>query len=404
MVSNWKTSNITDLLKPNGIKIGPFGSQLKKELFVSNGDYKVYGQENVYAQNFKIGDRYMTRSHFDKLRSCELLPGDFVMSTMGTVGKCAIVPTYITRGIMDSHLIRLRFDEKVIDKTYLLQLFSPDIQFLKDQTDKLSVGGIMDGLSVKIVSSLTVEYPSSVEEQKAIVNVLSAADGMISSLEKLIAKKKEIKQGAMQELLTGKKRLPGFAGEWVHMELGQHGTLIKESINPQQYPTEYFWEYSMPAFDAERVPIKRKGTDMHSNRTMIAGQVLLFNKLNVRQKRVWLINQCQESAVCSSEFLPYQSDEINLRLLGQILFTDQVTLEFIGMSTGTSNSQKRITPDDFLGYKVYLPIDEKEQSALAEVFACMDNEIEALERELVKTRQIKQGMMQQLLTGKIRLV
>ena len=57
MVSNWKTSNITDLLKPNGIKIGPFGSQLKKELFIQSGDYKVYGQENVYAKDFTLGNR-----------------------------------------------------------------------------------------------------------------------------------------------------------------------------------------------------------------------------------------------------------------------------------------------------------------------------------------------------------
>lgn len=69
MVNDWKINSITDLLKPNGIKIGPFGSQLKKELFITNGNYKVYGQENIYAKNFSIGNRYMTRSHFDKLSS-----------------------------------------------------------------------------------------------------------------------------------------------------------------------------------------------------------------------------------------------------------------------------------------------------------------------------------------------
>jgi len=226
MVSRWLKCNITDVLKPNGIKIGPFGSQLKKELFVSNGNYKVYGQENVYANNFKIGNRYMTRSHFDRLSSCEIIPGDFVMSTMGTIGKCAIVPNINQRGIMDSHLIRLRFDDKKILSRYLLQLFSPEIKYLNTQTDKLSVGGIMDGLSVKIVSSLVIEYPESLEEQLRIVNVLSDVDGMISSLEKLIAKKKAIKQGAMQELLTGKKRLPGFAGEWQESTLGDLCYLI----------------------------------------------------------------------------------------------------------------------------------------------------------------------------------
>ena len=243
----------------------------------------------------------------------------------------------------------------------------------------------------------------SFEEQQHIAEALSDVDSMISSLEKLIAKKKAVKQGAMQELLTGKKRLPGFTGEWAHMELGKYGSLMKETINPQLYSTEYFWEYSMPAFDEGRAPIKQKGADMHSNRTVIRGKVLLFNKLNVRQKRIWLIDQCRDSAVCSSEFLPYTSDTINLELLSQILYTDKVTLEFIGMSTGTSNSQKRITPVAFLEYEVYLPVDENEQAAIADMFTCMDNEIEALEQKLAKTRQIKQGMMQQLLTGKIRL-
>lgn len=259
------------------------------------------------------------------------------------------------------------------------------------------------GVDLEGLRNYKIPCPT-IDEQKRIAEALSDVDSMISSLEKLIAKKKAIKQGAMQELLTGKKRLPGFTGEWAYMELGKHGALMKGTINPQLYPSEYFWEYSMPAFDENRIPCKQIGADMHSNRTVINGKVLLFNKLNVRQKRIWLVDQCRNSAVCSSEFLPYKSDVINLELLSQILYTDKVTLEFIGMSTGTSNSQKRITPNAFLEYKVYLPVDEKEQAAIANMFSCIDNEIEALEQKLAKTRQIKQGMMQQLLTGKIRLV
>ena len=154
MVNGWVERPIIEVLKPNGIKIGPFGSQLKKEMLLSDGVYRVYGQENVYARDFNIGDRYLTREHFNRLNSCEILPGDFVMSTMGTIGKCAIVPTTIQRGIMDSHLIRLRFDEKKVRSDYILQLFSDQFHYLSDQTSRLAVGGIMDGLSVGIVSRL----------------------------------------------------------------------------------------------------------------------------------------------------------------------------------------------------------------------------------------------------------
>ena len=88
----WIECPITDVLLPNGIKIGPFGSQLKKETLIPYGQYKVYGQENVYEKDFSIGDRYLEKEHFDKLSSCEIVPGDFVMSTMGTIVEYELIP------------------------------------------------------------------------------------------------------------------------------------------------------------------------------------------------------------------------------------------------------------------------------------------------------------------------
>ena len=146
----------------------------------------------------------------------------------------------------------------------------------------------------------------------------------------------------MLELLTGKRRLPGFNDVWVDLEIGKNGYLLRESIDPQCYALTLFSEYSMPAFDDGRIPAKVYGADMHSNRTVIYGNVLLFNKLNVRQKRIWLVDATEQNSVCSSELLPYCSDKIDLRLLAQLLSTEKITRDFIGMSTGTSNSQKRI--------------------------------------------------------------
>jgi len=195
------------LVKGDGIKIGPFGSQLKKEYLVQDGLYRVYGQENVYKRSFSFGSRYLSRDRFDKLKSCEIKPGDFVISTMGTIGKCAIVPPDICPGIMDSHLIRLRIDQSKLLPKYLLHLFSSDFHYLENQTSKLSVGGIMDGLSTKIVRALEIEYPESSEEQAAIANVLSDMDAELESLERRRDKTAALKQAMMQELLTGRTRL-----------------------------------------------------------------------------------------------------------------------------------------------------------------------------------------------------
>ena len=204
----WVTTLLPNILqKQVGIKIGPFGSQLKKEYLLEDGPYRVYGQENVYARDFSIGNRYLSRERFVQLQSCEIKEGDFLISTMGTIGKCAIVPTGVHKGIMDSHLIRLRIDKTIMLPEYLLHLFSEELGYLRNQTSKLSVGGIMDGLSTKIVNSLVVRYPEDINEQKAIAEILSDMDSEIDALEQKLTKYRHVKQGMMQQLLTGKIRL-----------------------------------------------------------------------------------------------------------------------------------------------------------------------------------------------------
>jgi type I restriction enzyme S subunit len=187
----------------NSIKIGPFGSALKKEFLTKEG-YKVYGQENVYERNMIIGDRFISAEHFRKLNSCEVKPGDFLISMMGTVGKCLIVPTYIKAGIMDSHLLRLRLEPSKLKAEFLAQLFQTRI--ISNQVKQLSVGGIMEGLSSKIIKLLQLPVPD-IEEQTAIATFLSDMDAEIAALEAKLAKARQLKQGMMQELLTGKTRL-----------------------------------------------------------------------------------------------------------------------------------------------------------------------------------------------------
>lgn len=203
----WNECSITDLLRTGGIKIGPFGSQLKKEMLLTDGLYKVYGQENIYENDFSIGDRFLTPDHFQRLSSCEILPGDFLMSTMGTIGKCAIAPQTIKKGIMDSHLVRIRFDERKINPEYVLHLFSDQFDYLKRQTQQLSVGGIMEGLSVGIVSKLKVKYPKNKEDQLELINIFNDMEADIHNYEEELLKYQRVKQGMMEELLTGKVRL-----------------------------------------------------------------------------------------------------------------------------------------------------------------------------------------------------
>lgn len=346
------------------------------------------------------------KADYSRLK-CPLVQGSIIISRMNTpalVGECG----YVKNASIDVYLPdRLWQVQNPKDSDYNFEWLNYllNTKRYRDAVRATATGtsNSMKNISKERLMEIDIPCPS-LDEQNRISAALSDIDTLIANLEKLIAKKKAIKQGAMQELLTGKRRLPGFDGKWADLIIGQNGYLLRETIDPQAYVSTLFWEYSMPAFDTGKEPVKTFGADMHSNRTVIRGSVLLFNKLNVRQKRIWLVEASESNSVCSSEFLPYYSDTIDLRLLAQLLSTEKITKDFIGMSTGISNSQKRITPKNFLEYSVYMPTDINEQAAIADVLDDMDSEIAVLEEKLHKAQLMKAGMMSELLTGRIRLI
>lgn len=407
MVKGWVEKPILDVLKPNGIKIGPFGSQLKKEILLTDGQYRIYGQENVYNHDFSLGDRYLSREHFNRLNSCEIIPGDFVMSTMGTIGKCAIVPDSIQCGIMDSHLIRLRIDEKKINPNYLLQLFSDQYHYLSDQTVRLAVGGIMDGLSVGIVSNLSVIYPENLDEQNEIVSVLSDMDEAISNLQKLIQKKKDIRQGTMQRVLTGKNRLQGFSSEWKDTTLGKIC-----DIKDGTHQTPHYVEYGIPFYSVETVTnddfshVKYISLEEHERLTSsykIENGDVLMTRIGSIGKGKYV------------DWNPNASFYVSLALLK--FRGNKPLANFIALLTGTEEFRKeaelhslqfaipmKINLGQISDIRVRIPTDESEIKTIITVLNDMGREIKRLEQKVNKYKQLKQGMMEELLTGKVRLV
>lgn len=413
MVNGWVERPIIEVLKPNGIKIGPFGSQLKKEMLLSDGVYRVYGQENVYARDFNIGDRYLTREHFNRLNSCEILPGDFVMSTMGTIGKCAIVPTTIQRGIMDSHLIRLRFDEKKVRSDYILQLFSDQFHYLSDQTSRLAVGGIMDGLSVGIVSRLNVIYPESIEEQGKIIKTLSEVDKLISDQQKLIRKKKDIRQGTMQMLVTGKKRLDGFDGEWVKINLSKNSKL-KARIGWQGLTTaEYLdegYSYLITGTDFKDGQINWNGCHyVDYNRyeqdpnIQVSNGDLLLTKDGTIGKVAYVADLTRPATLNSGVFLVKPiTDAYTAHFMFYVL-ESSVFKDFL-QQLSAGSTINHLYQKDLVKFYLYVPPTKEEQEAIAAILFDMDSDIHKLEAKLEKYQKVKQGMMEELLTGKVRLM
>jgi len=304
-------------------------------------------------------------------------------------------------GICTTEIWPLMVNEGRIDSRFLYATIQSD-RFI--EAASISYGTHMPRADWTVMKNFEVCLPP-LPEQRAIAAALYDADGLIGALDALIEKKRAIKQAAMQQLLTGKKRLPGFSGEWEIEQLGNIADLHRQSVYPANFPETTFTHYSLPAFDDKQHPVIELGIAIKSSKFLIPQDAVLVSKLNPRIPRVWLPHNADINAVSSTEFLILTPKENISRSFLFMLCSSPVFYEKMELSaTGTTGSHQRINPGDALKIQLQLPIDFKEQTAIAAVLSDMDAEIAALERRRGKVEQIKQGMMQQLLTGRIRLV
>ena len=202
--ANWEVSTLRRRLRTyGGIKIGPFGSQLKLEQMSPSG-YKVYGQANVIARDFARGTKFVDQEKFNELSACVVLPGDLLVTMMGTSGRCAYVPDDAVMGIMDSHLLRLRTNGSLNIK--FASLIIDESSYVKDQIATAGKGSIMHGLNSSIVKDLVLALPP-LSEQTPIVRFLDHADRRIRryirAKQKLIALLEEQKQAIIHQAVTG---------------------------------------------------------------------------------------------------------------------------------------------------------------------------------------------------------
>lgn len=196
---------IRRLVRPGteGIKIGPFGSALRAEHITDRG-YKVYGQENVIDGSFDAGKRYINHDKFRELRGYEIGSGDVLVTMMGTAGKCIAVPDGIERGIMDSHLLRLRPNLDLVDPRYIVWLIN-DSAHVAGQLESLGRGSTMHGLNSSIVKCVTIPVPH-LALQRAIADFLdrrtAVIDEFIVKKERLVALLAERRQALITQAVT----------------------------------------------------------------------------------------------------------------------------------------------------------------------------------------------------------
>lgn len=254
------------------------------------------------------------------------------------------------------------------------------------------------GINANEYASYSFAVPS-LPEQRKIADFLSAVDAVIAAQQAEVDAWEQRKKGVMQKLFSQEVRFKADDGsdfpDWEEKTLGEYCTQLKASIDPRKSPNTIFAEYSMPAFDESRKARFVSGREMNSARKILSEPCVLVNKLNVRKRRIWLVKNPEQNAVCSSEFVPLSSNAINLTFLSYFALTDRFTSYLMDCSSGSSNSQKRVVPDVILNYVMQIP-SLPEQRKIADCLASMDEVIQKSKDELAKWQELKKGLLQQM--------
>ena len=235
-------------------------------------------------------------------------------------------------------------------------------------------------------------------EQRAIAAALGDVDALLAGLDQLIAKKRDLKQAAMQQLLTGQTRLPGFKGEWDEVEFGVIAAIRNAKVIASSMPAgTRCVELESIDQGTGRLLVINEASGLGSKYSFKKGDVL-FGRLRAYLRKYWLATF---DGVCSTEIWPLIARDG--RLLGDFLFLLVQTSEFMSAAGGSYGTHMPRSDWCVLEkLRVRLP-PSPEQAAIAAVLFDMDAELAALEARRCKTLDIKQAMMQELLTGKTRL-
>ncbi len=332
----------------------------------------------------------------------DLRAGDvlFIRSSVkpSGVGLTTLVESDLEDTVFSGFLLRFR-DRGQLAPQFKRYCFF-DARF-RDSIIASSTVSANTNINQSSLKKLFLAVPQTLDEQRAIAAALSDADGLIAALEAVIAKKRDLKQAAMQRLLTGKTRLPGFSGEWEVKRLGEVAAIRNDKINTLGTEAAAF------CVELEQVGQNTGQIDGHSDargRRSVKyhfrqGDVL-FGRLRPYLRKFWWAN-CD--GVCSTEIWPLVP--IGGRLVSGFLFQTVQTDDFIeaaNLSYGTH--MPRSDWKALRQFEVSVPSDPNEQTAIAEVLSDMDADLAAYEARVAKARAVKQGMMQELLTGKMRLV
>ncbi len=342
----------------------------------------------------------------DELKNYNVKKGDVFFTrtseTVDEIGISAVIIENTDNTVFSGFILRARPIDEFYNLNYKKYCFlSKEVRKQITSTSSYTTRALTNG---KLLSNISIAIPP-IEEQKAIATVLSDTDELINSLEKLISKKEAIKTATMQQLLTGKKRLDGFSGEWEEKKFGDIG----QSIIGLTYKPENISDFGT---------LVLRSSNVQNNRLLFKDNVYVNMDLPKR-----IIVEKDDILICvrnGSRRLIGKCALIDDKTVGQAFgafmlvfrtkfahyvfyqFQSNMILKQIEETMGATINQ--ITNKDMASFSILMPFEEAEINAITSVLTEMDKELKLLKTRLEKIKAIKEGMMQELLTGRTRLI
>lgn len=338
------------------------------------------------SMQFKKGDLLIVMT--------DLTPGCNLLGKPGFVNTDEVV-------LHNQRIGKITVFNKIVTSKYLYWFFVSEL-FSKRMKDT-ATGSTVRHTSVGSINNSFIPLPPTLIEQDLIATALSDTDALIGSLEKLIAKKKAIKQGTMQQLLTGKKRLPGFSGKWEVKKLGE--LVVYKNGKSFESAVDKNGEFSLITLNSIGIDGKLKPEHLRVNES--------DNSLERGDLIIVLSDVAHGNFLGLTDVIPESKKYVLNQRMGALKKLNQVTSTFLSYyinhnqlyfkMMGKGSSQQNLGKYDILNFELNLP-SVNEQVQIATVLKEIDAEISLLVNKQSKYKSIKQGMMQELLTGKTRLV
>lgn len=416
---DWDISIIGDIAN---VKTGPFGSALHEKDYVHNGTPIItvehLGEMGITDQNLPM----VSDTDRIRLRAYQLDEGDIVFSRVGSIDRNALVTENESGWLFSGRLLRVKLKSGCNSPKYISYHFHSTP--FKKRVIEVAVGQTMPSLNTKILNGLLVVLPKTTEEQTAIAAVLSDIDSLIVGLEQLIAKKQAIKTATMQQLLTGRTRLPQFAlrpdgtpkgyksselgqipEDWTIETLGGVTEIVRNGSNYSSVAKDGVAVTRIETIATGYVDVGRTGVavreSIHESYRVLRGDILYshINSIDHIGKVARFDDDIE--LFHGINLILIRTSTVNSLWLFKLLSGEEAR-KWARQVAKQAVSQASINTKELKGLLLAVP-STQEQTTIATILSDMDSELTALEQKLTKARDVKQGMMQQLLTGRIRL-